>query len=509
MDRINYSSYNIDHYCSQYSQIHQEDGQHTSQPETGQTHGGVAAGGPSWSQSESGQPQPYQSFNFPAQIPPLLGSDLDSFQPIPLENIIQNGELAQPSNPQPAVRKRKRRSSAEVKEHFLAGLDNYARGVKLKSCSANLSFKLYLNDSGELTAQGRSLYKSLMPGEQTRVCQAINSRVATVVNPIKSFLGGLEAYASGAQLKDCSATIRFAAYVTTKGVLQEMGVRLYERLNQGDKDRVDQALAARRRIQIELIANNDTPMDCFLEGLEAYANGASLSDCSATIRYANYVTTDGRLLAAGKRLHNRLVGGAGEALVDKALAARRKIAAQRISGDLPYFLAALVSYGNGLDLHMCGEASAQVKRFLTPEGGLTPKGELLIENLSPDQQNDVWDKITERRQRLDPSAQVPDLQWQLPEIPSSMSEMEMLAVRGMSQAAMVDPMQTEAMVDPMQTEAMWAAVWQMTGQAMPGTWEIPSESAEPPMPSYDNEAFGADFQHHYGAYADQYPGQGV
>ncbi|MEJ2042023.1 MAG: hypothetical protein P8X89_01975 [Reinekea sp.] len=292
--------------------LHQEDGQYTSQPETGQTYGGVVASGLSWSHPAPGQPQPYQGLNFPARIPPLLGSDLRTSQPAPLANITQNDAPPQSPNPQPAVNKRQRRSSAEIKKHFLAGFEKYARGKPLADCSADIKFGTYVTSNGRLREMGQIQYDALEQRDKDRVDKALKDRqevlagrLASNFKAVKGFLGGLEAYASGAQLKDCSAIIRFSTYVTAKGFLREQGRTLRESLSPRDKDRVDQALAARKRIQAELIATNDTAMDGFLGGLETYASGAQLQDCSATIKFSNYVTTDGHLLKEGKRQYKK------------------------------------------------------------------------------------------------------------------------------------------------------------------------------------------------------------
>ncbi|MEJ2045519.1 MAG: hypothetical protein P8X89_19835 [Reinekea sp.] len=519
-----------------YSQPYQEYGQHSSQPETGQTFGGVVESGPSWSYPTPGQPQSYPDSNFPQWIPPSpsLGSDLEYLlrtpQPTPLANILQNDaspelpgpsnaqelpgpsnaqELPGPSNAQPGVKKRRRRDFAEIRELFLAGLDNYAQGCPLKDCSETLHFFQYVTDAGERKADGDSLYTRLEQKDKDRFDQAIADRKACKGGPKvrTSFMEGLNAYANGAPLKDCSETILYDTYVSSKGYLHKRGVKLYNKLAQGDKDRIDDALRARKRFNVERTATtDDSPMDAFLGGLEAYASGALLKDCSANNKYFQYATNDGRLAPMGERLYKMLVGE-GKALVDGALAARRKRAAEQISGDLYCFLNALEPYSKGLDLNTCGEQSGLMRRakmYFTPGCGLTARGNLLIENLQPNEQLEVLNKVELRRQSLDPSAHVPvpvpDSLWQWPETLLPMPEMG-----GMNQAETVDPMQTEA---------MRATAWQLTGQAVPG----PSTSAEPPIPYYDSEAVGADFQHQLWPgtepgeswpYADQYPWRGV
>ncbi|MEJ2064267.1 MAG: hypothetical protein P8X74_13470 [Reinekea sp.] len=603
MDRFNWNHPNADY--DYYSQAYLEEGQHISQPEIGQTSGGIAASGRSCSDPALSQPQLYPDFNFPQWIPSSPGSDLKyllpSPQPTPLENTIQNDVPPESSNAQPPVKKQKRRSFAEVEKQFLAGLDKYAQGHQLKDCSATINFYSYITQDGYLHPEGTAVYNRLEQKDKDRVDQALADRKVFHSRKLYSdnstgmrVLEGLEAYASGAPLKECSATIKFSSYfssdghlqpcgkslynglkqedkdridqalkdrkensdkirtnfleglgayasgaplkncskaihfdvyVSTKGYLHERGKNLYDRLEQGDKDRVLEALLCRQTILVERTSTYGAPMDEFLGGLEAYARGAPLKDCSASSRFYTYVTSDGRLREAGKRLYMSLMGSAREALVNKALADRRKIAAQHISGDLPDFLKALEPYSNGLDLLECGiqlglkkmERYLKVERYLTPEGGLTAKGELLIENLPPDEQLEVLCKVGLRRQLMDPSAQEPGSPWQLPS--------SMLEKGGMDQAAMTAPIPSDAMVDPMQTEAMWTSTWQLTGQTVPG----PSASAVPPIPYYDNEAIGADFQPPLwliqtdntertgpphqpgdrGPDADQYPWQGV
>jgi hypothetical protein len=333
MDRHYWNHPNANYYNSNdyYSQEYQEYGQHTSQPETGQTSGGVAASGSSRSYPAPGQPRPYLDLNFPP--PPSPGSNLEYLmhapQPTPWENIIQNDVPPGPSNVQLAVNTRQRRSTSKVKEQFLAAIDKYAQGCQLKDCSATIRLSVYATDNGYLRPKGTALYNKLEQKDKDRVVQALKDRQDHQdldSDKIRtSFLEGLEAYANGVPLRECSATINFDIYVTAKGFLQERGgKKLYDRLEQGDKDRVISALHARQEL-----------------------------------------------------------------------------------------------YGRMRQLH---------------------------------------------------------------EMPASMP-----------QTGGMDPIE---MTGPMQTEAMWATAWQMTGQAVPG----PSASAEPPIPYYDSEAVGADFQHQYGPY---------
>jgi hypothetical protein len=655
MDRFNYYSHSIGDYYSQYSQIHQEDGQYTSQPETGQTYGGVAASGPSWSHPPAqGQPQPYQGanfpaqippspgqdwesilrspqpmalediihsqiyledgqyssqpetghtstggpasgpwwslpapgqlqphqgFNFPVQIPPLPGSDLgleylqQSLQPMVLEDTIQNEAPLSPPNAQPAVEALRR--WLPVKKRFLAGLEAFGRGVPLRYCASSFRFSNYINDDGSMTYKGESLYRQFTDKEKTLLKQAIIARQGSKSTkaPVEErFLAGLDNYAQGVPLIDCSETLPYRVYVSDTGQLQKSGTALYNRMSAVNKGRVNQALASRKEFCLNRAKSNTSVERRFLAGLDNYARGVSLADCSADIQFEDYVTDDGNLhkdgeelraglspeeqtridqallsrsklrltrsmdlalveerflasldnyargvllsecaedihlhlyltddgrLQEGQSLYNSLSPD-DKVRVNRALAARRRMAAEGISGDVDQFMKTLEPYGNGQPLQDCGTQSGLMEKaifYFTPEGGLTPSGELLIENLPPDQKIDVVYAIEKRRRHINPSAQVPGSPWLLPEIPASMPEMG-----GM------DP---TAMVAPMQTETMMAAAWQYTGQAMPGIWGMPSEPAEPPIPFYNSEAFGDDFQHQYGLYADQYPGRGV
>ncbi|MEJ2065592.1 MAG: hypothetical protein P8X74_20330 [Reinekea sp.] len=488
-----------------HGQIHQQDGQYSSY-ETGQTSAGGPASEPWRSQPTPGQLQPYQDSNFPAQIPPSLGSDWEyvqqSPQPNALEGIVENELPLAPSNPQPAAAPR------PAKERFLAGLEAFAQGVDLRGCSSTIKFSNYIRTDGTLISKGHSLYAQLTKEEREWLDQAIAARQKSRIDPVfrENFMAGLENYAQGARLIDCSETIVFRRYVSDDGRLHKDGKKLLSRLSPEDQEQFNQALLSRSDFYLKRTIENVPVDERFLTSLDNYARGLKLSECGGGPHFRNYVTYDGKLQKDGRGLYSKMTPQEQDR-VDQALATRRRMAAARISGDLLHFLNVLEPYSRGLELHLCRLMSGlQIKaeKYLTPEGGLTAKGELLIENLPLNKQLEVKDKVEQRRQLLNPGAQVPEPSWQLPEIPASMPEMA-----GMDPTAMFDPIQTEAMVDPMQTEAMWASVWQMTGQAMPGTWGIPSESAEPPIPSYNNEAFGADFQHYYGPYADQYPGRGV
>ncbi|MEJ2045996.1 MAG: hypothetical protein P8X89_22290 [Reinekea sp.] len=473
------------------SPIHQRDGQYTS--------AGVPASGPWWSQPTPDQLQTYQDFNFPAQISPSLGSDLEHLQPplqpMVLEDSVQTDASLAPSNPQPAAAPGSSMAPTErlppVKERFLAGLEAFARGEALVDCSSTLEFTSYINDDGRIVRKGISLCNRLTDAEKGLLRHAIIARQKTRFggSSEERFLASLDNYAQGVPVINCSATFpSFKAYVTDDGFLQKPGIALRNRMSQKDQERVNDALLSRQQFYLKRVMNNSPVEERFLAGLDNYAQGIPLANCSATLRFHPFVTDDGKLLKRGEGLYKKL-SPEDQDRVNKVLATRRRGAAERISGDLRPFLVALEPYSNGWDLQTCGKQSGlkrKVERYLTPEGGLTARGELLIENLPLNEQLAVQRTVEARRQHINPSAQVPESPWQLPEIPASMSEM-----------GRMDP---TSMYSPMQTEAMMAAAWQYTGQAMPGIWGMPSESAEPSIPHWPGNR---------ARYADQYPGRGV
>ncbi|MEJ2046458.1 MAG: hypothetical protein P8X89_24665, partial [Reinekea sp.] len=474
-----------------HSPIHLQDSQYSSQPETGQTSAGVSASGPWWNQPAPGQLQPHQGFNVPAQIPPSFGSDLEylqqTLQPMVVEDAVQNDASLMSFSLQPAVAPPRR----PAKERFLEGLEAFARGLDLKDCTSSIRFTNYIKSDGTMTDRGRALYNQFTDEEKTLLGQAIIARQEFVKDPVEArFLAGLDKYEQGARLMDCSETIQYKHYVTDNGGLLKRGKELRSRLSAEDRERLDQALLSRRICPSKRAEGRALFEERFLASLDNYANGLKMSKCGEGIALSKYVTDDGNLHAGGEALRARL-SPEDQNRVDRALAARRRKAAEEISGDLPYFMAALEPYGEGLNLQLCAnqpglqgkERYQKVERYLTREGGLTAKGELLIENLQPMQQNYVLNRLAQRLQRMEQSTQVQESPWQLSEMPASMPEMGGMA--------------PTAMVDPMQTETMMVAAWQYAGQAMPGIWGIPSESAEPSIPYYGPDVVGRDFQHRY------------
>ncbi|MEJ2046074.1 MAG: hypothetical protein P8X74_19675 [Reinekea sp.] len=491
-----YNYYSQEHYDHYHSQAYQEGGQHTFQPETGQTSAGVAANGAWGSYPEQGL-----DLNRPAQTPSWPWPDWGTTAPTTVADISQNVALPESFNPQPAAPERRGRPVAEgnapVKERILAGLENYAQGVLLANCSATITFRDYFTDKGVLRPAGKKMCNGLSAEELALVNDALLRRSERHLKqamdnaPVEErFLAGLENYAQGVRLRDCSATLQFRQYVTDNGFLHPHGKALRKSLPQEDQNRIDWALLRRSDHYLNRTMHKAPVEERFLAGIDNYANGLKLNKCAMDLAFRSYVTEDGRLTGSGHSLYNSLSRDDKER-VDKALTARGKMYAQYIAKDVAKFMATLEPYGNGLSLQECGRKSglkAKTTLYLTPEGGLTYKGQRLIENLQPDQLNKVLEVIEKRQQYTELNSQVPEPEWQWPENLSPISEME---------AMQTEEMQTEAMqTEAMQTEAMWASVWQLTGQAVPG----PSGSAAPPIPDYDSEAIGADFQHQYGSY---------
>jgi hypothetical protein len=549
MDRSNWTPYNMNHY---YNPIHQEEGQHASQPEAGQTSGGAPATGASGSHPTPGQHRMDLDLNFPASAPSSSGEAMDyamnALQPFNFENIVQDNV----PNPQPDAPAPRRR--APVRQRFMAGLETYEQGAPMRDCSTSLRFSDYITDNGTMVGRGLALYDQLTEQERGRLQEAIvNRQVALLIqagetaNTKERFLDGLELYAQGARLKDCSDTLAFRSYVTADGFLHRQGLNLRNSMLPMDQERVDRALLARREFYSDWSADHETVSERFIAGLELYAQGARLKDCSDTIEYRNYACDDGTLQRAGHGLYDTLprefqeeidnalasrkqiyeaglaakgtnkerflasldnyakgmplkdcssnmqlskylgdnahIQPQGRALyrrltseernrVDQAVADRGRLITQASAKDVAKFMATLEPYANGQDLQECGSQSGLKRKaamYFTSEGGLTPKGKLLIENLPPDQKDQVSDAIS-KRQRLSES------NTQMPESPMSESSWQ----------------QTD-MAGPLQAEAMWAAAWNLTGQ-----WGgMPSTSAEPQIDSFGPDAVGENFQHRY------------
>jgi hypothetical protein len=424
-----------------------------TQSEAGQTSAEVPAIGASGSHPAHLNP------NMPARIPSSPGLDLEYLlrtpQPATLEGIIQNDAPPEVANSQLPVK-----NWLWTKEAFLAGLKAFGQGAPMINCSSSIRFSDYIKSNGEITKFGISLHKLLTEEEKTLLKEAIIDRqdaklirLADKDTVAERLLEGLDKYARGVPLRECSATLSFRTYVTDSGGLHKSGKKLLSSLSQEDRMLVNQALASRNAFyRNKWPTPNDPAAERFLAGLDKYEQGAKLVDCSATISFGFYVTDDGRLRQCGERLRANM-SEKDQARVNQALAARKEGVAQRASEEMDQFMTAIEPYANGRPLRECGNQSGLKRKlvtYLSPEGGLRPKGQQLFEKMQPSQRDEVLDAIA-KRQRHPKSTKSSQ---QLPEMPSSMPEMP-----GINQAAMANSVQMEA---------MRAAVWQLTGQAAPG-----------------------------------------
>ncbi|MEJ2065614.1 MAG: hypothetical protein P8X74_20440 [Reinekea sp.] len=502
MDRTNWIPCNSDYYS--YNQTHQEGAQHASQPEAGQTSFGVPASGASWShpaylnpntpvqipsspgadleyflqtfqptildeitqpeagQTSAGVPTSGMSWshpahlnpNMPALIPSSPGQDLEyflrTFQPTILDEITQS-EAGQTSAEVPAIgasgshpahlnpNMPARIPSSPTKEAFLAGLKAFGQGAPMINCSSSIRFSDYIKSNGEITKFGISLHKLLTEEEKTLLKEAIIDRqdaklirLADKDTVAERLLEGLDKYARGVPLRECSATLSFRTYVTDSGGLHKSGKKLLSSLSQEDRMLVNQALASRNAFyRNKWPTPNDPAAERFLAGLDKYEQGAKLVDCSATISFGFYVTDDGRLRQCGERLRANM-SEKDQARVNQALAARKEGVAQRASEEMDQFMTAIEPYANGRPLRECGNQSGLKRKlvtYLSPEGGLRPKGQQLFEKMQPSQRDEVLDAIA-KRQRHPKSTKSSQ---QRPEMPSSMPEMP-----GINQAAMAN-----------------------------------------------------------------------
>ncbi|MEJ2044618.1 MAG: hypothetical protein P8X74_15580 [Reinekea sp.] len=478
MDRSNWPPYhNMDCYS-----LYQEYGQHASQPEAGYRFQGIPASMASGSVPALEQPDLNPSTLEPIPFSPGMDWEylLRTPQPTTLEEIIQNNTPPVSPTPQPAAPRRR----LSIRERFMAGIDKYAQGVPLKDCSETIPFRNYVSDSGQLHKRGREVYAGLSSDNQDRVNQALLSRQKNCGERSVSkgtvegrFLAGLDKYAQGVPLKECSETLQFANYVADNGSLHQMGQALYDSMSPEDQARVNRALISRSSLHCSWLADNDTIQERFLAVLDDYARGLSIAKCSKYIHLNQYVTDDGHVQTKkGQSLYNRLSKD-DKTRVDQALAKRAKIFTRCAAKDVDKFMATLEPYANGLPLSKCGNQSGLKRKandYFTPEGGLTRKGNRLIENLQPDQLTKVWDAINKRPQSMELNPQVPESPWRWPEMLSPMPE--------------IDAVNQAPMADLMQGENMSSAIWQLTGQAMQGRFE----SAEPHMDFFGSDAVGAD-----------------
>jgi hypothetical protein len=262
MERNNYSYHNYN--AEYYNQAHQENAQYGFQPGAGQT-SGVSAGAP---------------------------------------------------------------TANEQNAQFLAGFESYAQGAPLEECSTTLDFGRYATNHGQLTREGQAMCNNLSRDEVRYVAQALENRSNNYYGrsqspePVElSFAKGLEKYAQGVPLRDCSDTIDFRHYVSDTGRLTGRGRQLRSHMSGDGQQRVDRALASRHEKESKAPAY-------FLASLDRYAKGAPMEKCSKRISIDRYVTNDGYLKPEGEALYGHL-NPEKRGRVDDALAARRMMTGNR------------------------------------------------------------------------------------------------------------------------------------------------------------------------------------
>ncbi|MEJ2045893.1 MAG: hypothetical protein P8X89_21770 [Reinekea sp.] len=111
----------------------------------------------------------------------------------------------------------------------------------------------------------------------------------------EAFLAGLEAFAMGTPLKDCSSSIRFYDYIKSNGELHRSGIPLYKNLTAAEKELLDEAIIARQGGKLMPSVDIDTVKESFLAGLDNYAQGVALDECSTTLPFKVYVSSTGNL----------------------------------------------------------------------------------------------------------------------------------------------------------------------------------------------------------------------
>ncbi|MEJ2064226.1 MAG: hypothetical protein P8X74_13260 [Reinekea sp.] len=329
MDRSNWSYYNTDHcYNQAYQQDYQQDSQYTFPPETGQTSGGGPESGAWGSYPAPGQP--YLDLNPLAQIPSLPRPDWEYLQHPPQQPIAVEDTIQS---------------------------DEY----------------LVPPNPQPAAEQRRGKVRKGQPSAKVR------------------FLAGLEAYARGALLKDCSDTLPFYDYIRSDGTLVKRGIPLYGRLTDEEKTQLNQAINARKRTKVIELVDDDSVKERFLAGLDNYAQGVPLPDCSATLKFETYVTDKGFMTKEGRMMRDGL-SLEDQERVNQALLTRKHAAgpvAER-------FLAGLGNYARGDQLKDCSSI-LQFRNYVSDDGRLYIKGQKVFNSLSPEDQARVHQALLSRQ----------------------------------------------------------------------------------------------------------------
>ena len=329
---------------------------------------------------------------------------------------VVNMEDGRPSRPRKsnasarakAPKRRAVRASSELQQKFLAGLEPYAAGKRMKECtheSGLTDFHRYFLDAGGLQKRGQALYAKLPPEQQAKMDQAIERRKIAVMakametaSPLEKFLAGLEPYAAGKMLKDCeseSGLGNFHSYFLDAGGLKEKSQMLYAKLPPEQQAKVDQAIEARKMALVAKAMDTESPVEKFLAGLEPYAAGKTLAECeskSSLAAFQTYLSAAGGLQANGQALYKKLLPKQ-QAEVDAARLSRTVwFAREKI--DSKRFLDAIHRFSSSsLQIETIEQAVGLKKGhlgLLLCETGLTEAGRQYVEEkFNPQEQEEV------------------------------------------------------------------------------------------------------------------------
>ncbi|MEJ2046109.1 MAG: hypothetical protein P8X74_19800 [Reinekea sp.] len=259
----------------------------------------------------------------------------------------------------------------------------------------NYSFHNYHTDYYNQTPQENTQHAAQPEVGQTSGASTASEQVKV------QFLAGLENYAQGALLEDCSTTLNFRHYVTNHGRLTREGRALYRNLPPDQQQWADQALNSRRNDYVNRSTNNEPVELRFLAALDRHEQGVPLRENSETINFSRFIDRDGQLTSSGQAVYRRLPWGAQQH-VNQALQRARVRSEERLTNHNnrveERFLASLDNYARGLSMEECSR-HISIDRYVTDDGHLQPRrGESLYNRLSDDDKYRVDQALTARRE---------------------------------------------------------------------------------------------------------------
>ncbi|MEJ2041976.1 MAG: hypothetical protein P8X74_13265 [Reinekea sp.] len=277
----------------------------------------------------------------------------------------------------------------------------------------------------------------------------------------------------------------------------------------------------------------------FLEGLEAYARGAPMTDCAPTLQFNNYISTDGTLVRRGIPLYEEFTS-AEKTRLDQAIIARQGAKLIQLADNdtvKERFLAALDMYAQGVKLVNCS-ATLSLKSYVSDDGHLHKAGNDLCAGLSLKDQERVNRALAARGRKYAQhiSGDVGKFMTTLEPYANGLPLEECRKLPGLKRKASIyltpegglthkgkrlienlHPGQLDKVSDAIakrqqytelnpqvpkpsrQQPEMFLSMPEMgwMDQAASGTWGIAAESAEPFIPHYGGDVVGMDFQHRY------------